>query len=198
MRSQIVREVRGEYLDIVQRLEGDLPTQEYVQWRHSGRLCWPHHVLSGRTPPLEGSRDERAAAAAAAAAAVVVVDTGNCSDREGHMDEREEEEELMEKEEEILLQTVTREKEEEEEEKSVLDGESALSENTSDCIENEQVAVNCEHSPPPSPSPHPPLPQDREGLLKLRSQLVMELVWVQQAVTSRQRVSLNNTSSPVL
>lgn len=33
------------------------------------------------------------------------------------------------------------------------------------------------------------LPSDREGLLQLRTQLTMELLWIKQATTSRQQVS---------
>lgn len=34
-----------------------------------------------------------------------------------------------------------------------------------------------------------PLPRDREALLELRSQLTMELLWIKQAIASRQEVS---------
>ena len=34
-----------------------------------------------------------------------------------------------------------------------------------------------------------PLPRDREALLELRSQIVMELLWIKQAIASRQEVS---------
>lgn len=35
----------------------------------------------------------------------------------------------------------------------------------------------------------PELPRDRESLLGLRSQVAMELVWIKQAIASRQKVS---------
>ncbi len=46
-----------------------------------------------------------------------------------------------------------------------------------------------------APVVFPELPESREGLLELRAQLSMELLWVKQAIASRQEVSVLVESS---
>ena len=56
------------------------------------------------------------------------------------------------------------------------------------CITDEHLGDECMKEDVCSPLMSE-LPTDREGLLQLKSQLSMELLWIKQAITSRQQVS---------
>ena len=171
-----MRQVRREYEETVEQLEGDLLGDGRVTWSHPHHLCLPQHDYSIEErqdfsyPPHEDrsiTHDED-------------------SRRMGDKDEAEEEQ--VEHHEKVEPEQVEHYKKVEE--------DSEVAESTDDHSSRGNVSQLTADDDtilePPIRTTFDPcqiaIPHDKKELLKLRSQLAMELVWVKQAISSRQQV----------
>ena len=176
LRSQIVHQVRREYEEIVEQLEGDLLGHGDVTWSHPYHLCLPQHVYNTEErqgvsqPPQEdrsGTEDED-------------------EDRTSNQDSRISDKDEME----------------ESDEKEHNEQDSEREDNVTESIDhrtNVDKASNHEYTllEPNLDLSEITIPNDKKELLKLRSQLAMELVWVKQAISSRQQVIHQHTTNSV-
>ena len=180
LRQQLVQEVRNEYESIVggiqsQELLQKLPLpldNEAIKWPHENMLCFPLFVSQKRESPCEpcrGDQDEHTLH--------FTHHSESCDQKSGDLNSQYRAEDVPISTTKLSPRLVRSE---------VGSGTGDIRQDDGD--NNEQLLreevdiclLECLIEP---------LPSDREALLELRSQLNLELLWVKQAIASRQEVS---------
>ena len=174
LRQQLIHEVRREYEGIVESIQSpellqNLPlplANETIHWPHQNILCFPlftNQEQELREACCRGDQDT------------------------------------------ALLQSPNKHSEGADQLQFPLSTQNFPTSNPNHSPQNVVVSKNTLISSPADSRPHQaddvqfdessmncliePLPRDREALLELRSQLALELLWIKQAIASRQEVS---------
>ena len=207
-----MHQVRHEYQEIVDQLEKDLPMCERVSWPHPHFLCFPQHMDSS-APVHQQQVSSLSEIKSSTHSTGYQMNEDGGGELLGKDADLHNQEKRKEEEEEVVLE------EHYMKEDSTIDSEEITSPSsppndpsshtcTQDCngsihedsrltsqspvvagnvdsvmMDTSRAVLTCDMS-------SLTLPDSREELLKLRSQLVMELMWVRQAISSRKQVEL--------